>query len=73
MSTTVGDAGAKPAAASTAAKPLGMRKNGMRSPVKPAASHNMLIYFGTTRQTMARAKEGLPAGLRSDIVRETGP
>ncbi|KAG8165345.1 hypothetical protein KVR01_005620 [Diaporthe batatas] len=28
MSTTVGDAGAKPAAASTTAKPLGMRKNG---------------------------------------------
>lgn len=37
MSTTVGDAGAKPAAASTAAKPLGMRKNGMCSPMTPTA------------------------------------
>lgn len=36
-------------------------------------THKTLTRLGTTRQTMACAKESLPTWFGSDIVRKTGP
>ena len=69
MSEAVPDA--KPA---QEAKPLGMRKNGTQSRAFPSPrlprSRARRKTDSRDRQAVARPEEGLPAGLRADVLRE---
>lgn len=80
MSATVGESGVKPvdSASTTAAKPLGMRKNGTQFstkhlPVAAKGTFAQILDSDLTvpcRQTVARAQEGLSSRFRTDLVRE---